>query len=101
MTAMLKQTKWEVSWRRGPRGIFRDRASERLDWFLAREVRLIQSSLDAQQLLYLDLATGRYWELVFDDWADESGGQALLRRVSVDYVDREYPATPAITVVES
>ncbi len=89
-----------AEWSRGPRGVFRDSASERLDYWLAGSMRMTSVSSDGGRLLYLDLSRGCFCELCFHDRPDGSGGFTILRRVSQRYARQSFPKEQAIAVVE-
>ncbi len=96
-----KHAQLQASWRRSARGIYRDQNSERLDLFLAGNMRLVGVTEDVSQLLYLDLGSGEYRELAFDDWPDGFGGTAEFRSVSVEYAKENYAATEDFLVEET
>ncbi|MEL7537503.1 MAG: hypothetical protein AAFX44_03970 [Pseudomonadota bacterium] len=87
-------------WKRSARGIYRDRAAERLDLLLAGTLRLVDVGCDGQRLLYVDLDHGEYKELRFVDHPDGFAGTASLATVSVDYVKKHYRRTPDFSVQE-
>ncbi|MEO0997340.1 MAG: hypothetical protein AAFX58_07455, partial [Pseudomonadota bacterium] len=55
----------------------------------------------AEALLYLDLDSGRYMELTFEDWPDGQGGSASLAPLSVGDVNDRYRREPDVFVEES
>ncbi len=100
MDSDLKDSNLTATWRRSSRGIHRDENSERLDLSLAGNLRLVGANEDVSQLLYLDLDSGEYRELAFEDWPDGFGGTAAFRKVSVEYATEHYQESESLIVEE-
>ena len=69
-----------------------DPTCQRIDWLLSSQLRKVASSVEYGdwEVLYVDPADGRFWELTYPQGDLPGGGPPRIEAIPVDIARRKY-----------
>lgn len=72
--------------------VHKDKVSERIEWLIKHQLKRVGTDNTGWDVLYVDPADNRLWELIYPESEMQGGGPPTLTCIANDDAQQKYPS---------